>query len=821
MTDLSQNTLRLVNLAVDLDQNTDLLQQLKDGSVSKRDLEELGRLRDALEFINLANLNTVKDNNTQVEPADSGPLGNNVGRFQIKRPLGVGGFAKVYLAHDPLLNRNVALKILTNSPLSENASMRFTREAKSAAILNHPNIVPIYETGRIDDQHFIASQFCAGETLKEYLDTHPSGLEPREAATIIQILADAVEHAHLRGIIHRDLKPANILLANPHFAGNKNSSLHPNDDLLSDSSRESMDNSDTFQIQSWHKRLRITDFGLAKQTLESDQLQTIEGEVVGTPAYMSPEQANGQTDVDTRSDIYSLGVLLWQLITGELPLVGKSNIDTILLIRMEDAPSPRKHKPSLAYDLEAICMKCLAREPDKRYTTSFELAADLQRFLNCEPVQARNITSVDRALKWIRRNPIITAALALTTLAMIISIWQYTKATDNYEFAKLESRRALQETERANAEADRAIQESNRANEYLGGVTEIVDDMLDEMANDKGVPKDPAKKRQLNKIIEIQKSLMQEASSNVRVRENTIRAQLRIAKIQSNMNDYVNVPKSVAVAIELAGDPTTWNGPNDRISNEVLVELFTMQLWRIEILPLMGKFDECQKAIDDSEQMLRKFAPKMDPTDVSKLLFKQQYQRGRTNQIAGKHKLALDDFFKADDLFVELSEQMEVYPKRLTSVRRHHLNNIARCLTELDRIDEASQMFEQAVEFIDIQIAKNPDEPMLKSEQCFTLQNWVQLLYKQRKADKCIEVCQRAIEYRTISMLERDHQSKPIVKDLINLIQIRNSLLKYRKRTPEAIEQIDAVKKMVEEHSAAYLFSHLLEALAKIKSELE
>lgn len=821
MPDLSQNTLRLVNLAVDLDQNTDLLRQLKDSSVSKRDLEELARLRDALEFINLANLNTVKDQGTQREPADRRPLENNVGRFQIKRVLGIGGFAKVYLAHDPLLNRDVALKILTNSPMSENASMRFTREAKSAAILNHPNIVPIYETGRIDDQHFIASQFCAGNTLKEYLDAHPNGLAPRIAATIIQILADAVEHAHLRGIIHRDLKPANILLTSPHIVGNKNSELHSNGDPVPGSSGESLETSDTLQDQAWHKRLRITDFGLAKQTWESDQLQTIEGEIVGTPAYMSPEQANGQTDVDRRSDIYSLGVLLWQLITGELPIVGKSNIDTVLLIRTKDAPTPRQRKPSLPYDLEAICMKCLAREPDKRYATSFELASDLQRFLSCEPVQARNITTADRALKWIRRNPIITAALALTTLAMIISIWQFTIATENYEFAKLESRRALQETQRANVEADRAIQQSKRANEYLGGVTEIVDDLLDEMANDKGVPKDPAKKRQLNKIIEIQDSLMHEASSNVRVRENTIRAQLRIAKIQSNMNDYVNVPKSVALAIELAGDPTTWNGPNDRISNEVLVELFTMQLWRIEILPLMSKFDECQTAIDDSEQMLHKFAPKMDPLDVSKLQFKHQYQRGRTNQISGKHQEALDDFMQADKLFVNLLAQIEDMPQAITIARRHQLNNIAQCLIALDRFDEASQTFERAVEFLDNQIAKHPENRVLKGEQCFTLLNWVQLLYKQRQADKCIEVCKRAVEYRTISMLERDHQSKPIIRDLVQVIKIRTSLLKYRKRTPEAVEQIDAVKKMVEEHSKAYLFSHLLEALEKLKSELE
>ena len=270
-----------------------------------------------------------------------------IGKFRVEKEVGRGGFGIVLLAHDESLERKVALKIPRAETLSsEESCKRFQREAKAAGILSHPAIVPIYESGIIGPINYIAFAFCEGLSLDDWLKKQDGQIEPNLAAKIVAQLADAVSHAHRRGVIHRDLKPTNILI--------DSQATNPSNDEL---------------IQA----IRITDFGLATLNTDDQQL-TAEGALVGTPAYMSPEQAQGLNQNSPANDIYALGVILFQLLTGNLPFTGKSNLAIIKAVVDDPAPSPATIRPQVSRDLAAICLKCLEKKASDRYETALELS---------------------------------------------------------------------------------------------------------------------------------------------------------------------------------------------------------------------------------------------------------------------------------------------------------------------------------------------------------------------------------------------------------------------------------------------------------------
>lgn len=299
--------------------------------------------------------------------------------YELVSPIGEGQFGTVWRAKDLRLNRVVALKLPHLSDFDERRRTLFLREARAAAVLEHPNIVQVYGVEQDGDQPGIISQFIEGTTLFHQLQGQRPVFD--ESARIIAIVADAVHHAHEAGVIHRDLKPSNILMdteGQPH----------------------------------------VSDFGLAKWS-EDHSLLTNPGLVLGTPAYMSPEQARGDSYlVDRRSDVYSLGVLLYELLTGKPPFEGNS---TLLLhqIQSQDPRAPRSLDKTISLDLETICLKCLAKLPDDRYATARELAADLQRFLANEPITARSVSLAERCARWTRRNPIVAALVAVSVLSTI------------------------------------------------------------------------------------------------------------------------------------------------------------------------------------------------------------------------------------------------------------------------------------------------------------------------------------------------------------------------------------------------------------------
>ncbi|MBI5759435.1 MAG: serine/threonine protein kinase [Planctomycetales bacterium] len=302
-----------------------------------------------------------------------------VGHFTLIRLLGQGSAGEVWLAEDINLGRQVALK-LPRSQDPETMSLLF--EAKTAASLRHPHIVSVYEVSQAGDQVFIASEFIDGLTLRDFLSAGKPGVEV--AVDLLTRIARALHYAHEQGVVHRDVKPANILL-------NKEGQPY------------------------------VTDFGLAKR-LNAEVTISSEGQVVGTAKYMSPEQASGKTrETDPRSDLYALGVIMFEMLTGDIPFRG--NMRAILDQKVNhDSPTPRTLNPSLPRDLETICLKCLEREPDQRYPSALELADELGRFAAGEPIRARPISRLERAWRWSCMRPVLVGLLAALFLSLSLGL---------------------------------------------------------------------------------------------------------------------------------------------------------------------------------------------------------------------------------------------------------------------------------------------------------------------------------------------------------------------------------------------------------------
>jgi serine/threonine protein kinase len=298
-----------------------------------------------------------------------------IDRFELISRLGVGGFGTVWKARDTGLDRTVAVKIPRHGQLTDAEMEQFFREARSVAQLRHPNSVPVHDVGREGDAVFIVSDLIRGVSLADLLTgKRPT---PRESAELCITIAKALDHAHRKGVIHRDLKPSNVMI----------------------------DGDGTPYLM---------DFGLAKREAE-EVTMTTDGQIIGTPAYMSPEQAAGQSDwVDRRTDIYSLGVILFELITGELPFRGNAQMQVQQRLN-EDAPNARILNSHLHKDLATICAKCLEREPGQRYPTAKDVAEELSRYLEQLPIKARPLSLPGRVVRWAIRRPMqaVVAGLVL------------------------------------------------------------------------------------------------------------------------------------------------------------------------------------------------------------------------------------------------------------------------------------------------------------------------------------------------------------------------------------------------------------------------
>jgi tetratricopeptide (TPR) repeat protein len=359
--------------------------------------------------------------------------GDRAGRFiapgyRILGELGRGGMGAVYKAWQVRLKRVVAVKVIRADAYADTAAAaRFQAEAEAAARFQHPNIVPVFEVGEYERMGYLVLEYVAGGGLDRRLAGQLQ--DPRESARLIETLARAIHYAHQRGIVHRDLKPANVLLTEDNVP-------------------------------------KIADFGLAK-LLERDQSLTGAGEILGTPSYMAPEQVRGIPDqVTPATDVYSLGAILYEALTGRPPFKGTTPLSTLEQVATSEPLAPGKLQRHLPRDLETICLKCLAKEPHRRYPTALSLAEDLERYLTSQPILARPTPAWERAWKWARRRPSVALALGALVLALQLllggGLYYHVRLRDEMRASRAAERIAGESAKAATHQANLALTALNQ-----------------------------------------------------------------------------------------------------------------------------------------------------------------------------------------------------------------------------------------------------------------------------------------------------------------------------------------------------------------------
>jgi tetratricopeptide (TPR) repeat protein/tRNA A-37 threonylcarbamoyl transferase component Bud32 len=476
-------------------------------------------------------------------------LPSRVAGYEILGELGRGGMGVVYKARQAGLNRLVALKmVLAGGHASSEQLARFRIEAEAIADLQHPNIVQVYEVGEEQGCPFFSLEFIDGDSLAKKIDGAPQ--PPAEAARMVFTLAQAMHAAHQRGIIHRDLKPANILLT--------------------------QDGSP-----------KITDFGLAKRFEDKDEGQTRTGAIMGTPSYMSPEQAQGRTkDTGPPADIYSLGAIFYDLLTGRPPFRGATLLDTLQQVQTVEPVPPARLQPSLPQDLETICLKALEKDPAKRYATAGAMAEDLRRYLAGEPILARPTPWWERTWKWSRRRPALATLIGVSTLAAVtvlvlggLYLDSERQAAEDREhqqtlLAQSEGERAHKETllreaaekeerlakDRAREQAERAEKEKflrARAEQNFLRAKGAVDFMLSRVGQERlaHVPQMVKIRRELlESALVFYQDFQKEKGNDPSIRWESGRAQQRVADIYQMLGKPVPAQKAYENALVLFSD---------------------------------------------------------------------------------------------------------------------------------------------------------------------------------------------------------------------------------------------------------------------------
>ncbi len=619
-----------------------------------------------------------------VPPPDSnGALPQQIGRYSISRVLGRGGLGIVYLGYDPPLKRWVAVKrILAEGRSHPQAVARFRVEAEAIARLDHPNIIKVYEVGEDAGQSYLALELVEGPTLAAHLVDGP--LAPHAAAKLIAAIAHAVGHAHQHGVVHRDLKPANILLVGVRGPGSGVSAVGP-----------------SLTPDPYPLTPKVADFGLAKQ-LGHDEGLTQTGIVLGTPMYMAPEQTVGDpAAVGPAADVWALGVILYECLTGRPPFRGVTTLATMELARTGDPLSPRSVLPSVPHDLSTICLKCLEKNPTQRYPTANDLANDLEAWLAGRPIQARPAGRIARGLKWARRNP---TGAALAAAAVVVPVLAAAGIT-------IHSIRLQDALDQKTAEEQRTRAEKNRADENDRQARAALRKMLDHMTDRRyvGVPR----------IRELHKAQAEEALAyfqHVSTHRDDPSPEVRYDAALANLD-----AAKLAEALGRTDEGVTYARRGESAFRQLVDEFPEDRRYRLQFALALswlgayrtttdGVIDQNVRDFTDAIRILRSLAS--DPTAS---LAEQVALANAVNTLGAVH-------FKANR-FVEAEEHFrEAYESRKALTIRHPENqdlprqlaqnalNLGLCYQMAQRPEEATRLNDEAGAILQKLLDADPDD---------------------------------------------------------------------------------------------------------------
>ncbi len=520
----------------------------------KLDAARLTALFPDLDRATLARLlaqNSAKKSNGQFPVVDG---------YAIVSELGRGGMGVVYKANDLRLDRFVALKMMhPEGPAREQVVVRMLTEARAAAHLQHPNLVPIYEVRECDGCPVLVFEYIDGGTLAERIARQP--IDPDIAAHMMETLAKVLAYAHSRGIVHRDLKPANILIAQD-------------------------------------GTLKVSDFGLARQ-LDDDKRQTKSGMLIGTPGYMAPEQASGNLgQLGPAADIHGLGAILYEMLSGQPAFRGTSILETLEMVRTQDPVPPRRLRRSVPRDLETICLKCLRKNPDERYLSASLLSAELGRFLKQEPIMARPIGRLEKINRWCRRNPreavLASLSLLVSVACFLAVLWAWQKTELAFESEKIayesEKTRAISE-KLQNEEAQKMAIASNRRFDKAAASAEELLRVSQRLLNQPNM--DTLGRETFEKAMKFKQSLIEESSGTDGTSVEIARALGGFAVTQGELGLFneaaVTLQQSMAALQSL--DEST------RSSSDVQREMISTLLRQSSVLSHLNRKEEAIESL--------------------------------------------------------------------------------------------------------------------------------------------------------------------------------------------------------------------------------